>query len=219
MDLHRSSSMPDWASVPESKKNKWQRLAATTNGVVTPPNVITMIGFAVVLFGLCEILLQHFWLGGLSLGFGRLLDIADGLVAEYTSTKSPLGELLDATIDKIGTFLTMIVFFIASIAPRPLLILLLLPQVVISAISLAATHRHIRLHPSRTGKLSMASMWVSLVGYVFVRGLHPSSAHVLSWIVGALAVVSIAIGIYTAAGYARDFKSAVLSNRSASRHN
>ena len=116
MNLHRTSGKPDWEEIKLGKRTLFQRLAAVTHGVITPANAITLIGFVVLLYGLGAILERDYLLGLTLIVMGRLLDIADGLAAEATHTKSPLGELFDATIDKVGTVLTVVVLVVAQVA-------------------------------------------------------------------------------------------------------
>lgn len=162
MNLHRTSAKPDWETVSPQDRTPLQRLAAKTYGIITPPNIISLIGLGIVIYGLIALIQQQFLIGLIALVVGRLLDIVDGWVADTTGTKSPLGELLDATIDKIVTFLTLIVLFIAGVSEWWLLTLLLLPQIPISLFALYKRQRRQPLHPTRFGKLSMAGLWVGV---------------------------------------------------------
>ncbi|HEX5797672.1 MAG TPA: hypothetical protein VFX86_04770 [Candidatus Saccharimonadales bacterium] len=40
MNLHRAGRVPDWEKVPEGRRNRWQKLAAKTKGVITPGNAV-----------------------------------------------------------------------------------------------------------------------------------------------------------------------------------
>jgi phosphatidylglycerophosphate synthase len=201
MQLHRTTGKPDWADTTPAQRNISQRLAAATSGIVTPGNLTTALGFAAVLYGLWLISGQHYIVGGAILAFGRLCDIADGWLAESTHTKSPLGELLDASIDKIGTVLTIIVYATAHVAPLWLLTALLLPHVIISVITFVQLQRNRKIHPSRIGKLSMAAAWVSLVGLLIARAISGTSFPEMG--ADGLAILSVILGLYAAVGYAR----------------
>jgi phosphatidylglycerophosphate synthase len=201
MQLHRTTGKADWLAIPPQSYTIWQRLAARTHGIVTPGNAVTIAGFALVLVGLQEILNQHYMAGTILLATGRICDILDGWLAELTRTKSPLGELLDAGIDKILTILTVTTFFTAHLAPTWALIALVTPHVLIVATMLGWRIRKRAFHPSLVGKLSMVGVWVSLLIYAL--------AHVVNLPAAALAatrvivVASSAAGFYVAAQYIR----------------
>lgn len=196
MDLHRTGKKPDWELVAASKRTAIQRLAFLTGGIITPPNVITFVGLVIVLYGLAALLEQHYWTGLLALAIGRLLDVADGVVAARTGTKSPLGELLDAAVDKIGTLLTIIVFIVAGISFWWLVALLLLPQAIIPLVIFYKRARNIRIHPTRAGKLSMATLWVGLVGLIVIKAMELVWMHPLALFVYLISALSVALGLY-----------------------
>lgn len=196
MNLHHTTGKPDWDCIDKDRYNQWQKMAANTKGIITPGNVLTFVGIILVLFGLSEIIYQDYWSGALLLLMGRLLDIADGKVAEVTGTKSPLGELLDASVDKISTFLTVAVLYYVAIAPRTVLVVLLLPHIAIAAIAFISFMRNKEIHPNLAGKLSMALVWLAMIGFVFVRAGQIDDTGVIASLVSAVAVLSVILGIY-----------------------
>src|SRR4051794_15939162 len=103
LDLHHASEA-DWKRLPAAERNSWQRLAARTQGIVTPANLISLGGAAVVFYGLYLIAHSQIVTGILTVLAGRAADIIDGYIAHRTGTKSPLGEAVDVTIDKITIF-------------------------------------------------------------------------------------------------------------------
>lgn len=203
MNLHRTTGQPDWHSVSKKKRNRFQKVAAATNGLVTPGNLITLIGFGLVLYGLNAILMQNYWLGLVLLTIGRLLDIADGWVADKTGTKSAIGEFMDAVIDKIGTLLTIIVFFAVAVADIWLLTILVLPQVIIPLVILYKRSRNVQTHPTRIGKISMAVAWASLFGVLMVRALEAFWPSPFAIAVYGLMIVSALLGSYALFEYTR----------------
>ncbi|MDB5167149.1 MAG: CDP-diacylglycerol-phosphatidylglycerol phosphatidyltransferase [Candidatus Saccharibacteria bacterium] len=172
MNLHRTSGKPDWENVKQVDRNIFQRLSAKTYGIISPANIITLIGLGIVIYGLIAILRQQFWLGLVLLAIGRLLDIIDGVVAESTQTKSPLGELFDAASDKVGTLLTIIVLIFAGITYWWVILALVIPQAVIPLVTFYKKTKGTNIHPTRQGKLSMATAWVGIVGLVIVKALN-----------------------------------------------
>jgi phosphatidylglycerophosphate synthase len=101
-------------------------------------------------------------LGAVFIITGRLCDLIDGWLADRTGTKSPLGEAVDATADKLGTAATIIVLPLAGLMPIELAIALVVPQAAIAVMALFARRRGRGLHPSRWGKLSMAAATAAL---------------------------------------------------------
>ena len=202
MDLHRTKGKPDWADVPADKQNIFQRIAATTRGLGTPSNLVTLLGFGLVVYGLALIMQHQYLAGGVVVAIGRLCDVADGWLAQATGTKSPLGELLDAGIDKITTVLTVIIFYIADVAPLWALAALLLPHVIIVLIILWAMQQQRRVHPSLIGKFSMAAAWISMVGFLVMAGI--TEPPLLAAFVYGLTALSAVLGLIAATGYALD---------------
>ncbi|MDB5186790.1 MAG: hypothetical protein JWM07_262 [Candidatus Saccharibacteria bacterium] len=201
MNLHRSNNKPDWSGIRPDEYNYWQMVAVKTNGILTPGNIATMVGLGLVMIGLYMIINQQYWVGMVLIIVGRLFDLVDGWLADVTQTKSPLGELLDAAIDKVETFFTIIVFYVASIALWWLLTVLLLPHIWITYIAWTARCKNKQLHPSRIGKISMAALWVALFGFIVLRALNTSSVDILAVMIYIVSAISVGLGIYTAIGY------------------
>lgn len=200
MDLHRTSAKPEWETTAPAQRTAIQNLAASTHGIVTPPNIITVVGLGLVVYGLIEIMQQHLWLGILWVIIGRLLDIADGMAAQATHTKSPLGEIFDATADKAGTFLTIIVFVLAGITPWWAALALALPQLIIAVVILYKKRAGQGVHPTRQGKLSMAALWLAAAGMFLTRALNAPFALVIATAI--VTTASIALGFYALWQYA-----------------
>lgn len=200
MNLHRVSGKSDWENVAPTERNLFQKVAAASKGIVSPANVITAVGLGMVVYGLGAILHQQFWLGLILLVIGRLLDVADGLVADATQTKSSLGELFDAMADKIGTLLTIVVLIIADVTYWWVIAALILPQVIIPLAILYKKHKGIKVHPTRQGKLSMAATWVSIPGLLLSKALHDPI--ILVFTVYGFIVVSLVLGVYALWQYA-----------------
>lgn len=200
MNLHRASNKPDWEKTPTAEHTALQRLAASTYGVITPANIVTIIGLGIVIWGLVAILQGQFFLGLLLVVGGRLLDIVDGVVAEATHTKSPLGELFDAVADKIGTLLTILVLIFAGITYWWVIIALILPQVLIPLLVFYKKQKNIRVHPTRQGKISMALTWVGIAGLLLVKAFDENVA--LATVTYIVIAVSLLLGLYALWQYA-----------------
>lgn len=200
MNLHRASTKPDWEQVSDTERTSIQRMAAATHGIVTPPNIITAVGLVLVLYGLWHIIHEEGFIGVCIVAFGRLLDVVDGMVAELTKTKSLLGEMSDAVADKIGTLLTVAALFVVDAAPWWAILMLVLPQMIIPLI-IAYKKRHgISVHPTRQGKLSMATAWLGIIG-LFVA--NTSSLVALDITAYTFVAISTVLGLYAAWQYAQ----------------
>jgi len=200
MNLHRTTGKADWEHVKPSDYNIFQKVSAATHGVASPANIITIIGLGIVVFGLALILQGSFWAGLILLAVGRLLDIVDGVVAESTGTKSPLGELFDAAADKIGTLLTIVVLIVAGITYWWIILALILPQVIIPLVAFYKKRKNAAIHPTRQGKLSMASAWVGIVGLLVVKALDGFLP--LAIVIYVIVGVSLVLGLYALWQYA-----------------
>jgi phosphatidylglycerophosphate synthase len=201
MNLHRTDSKPDWVKIPKAQYSIWQRLALLSRGFVTPGNMATALGLGLVLAGLYSVTQQHYGTAVILVVIGRLCDLLDGWLADITLTKSPLGEMLDATVDKVETVLAIAVFYIASVAPWWVLTALLVPHIWIAVIALMARTRNVQLHPSRLGKVSMAALWVALFGFVIMKALDVPDASLLAIATYVVSLISVLLSVWAAAGY------------------
>lgn len=204
MNLHRISDRAEWQTIPPSGHNKWQKIANATVGTVTPGNSMTIVGLALSVVGLLALVDKSYLVAFGLIATGRLFDLADGWVADKTKTKSPLGEALDASVDKIITIATLITFALVQIVNLYILAILLLPHVVISIIFVLKRRRGVRFHPSKLGKCSMALVWVSLLAFIvshLVTGTLAAVVEACSYGAGS---VSVAMGILAAYGYQKD---------------
>lgn len=193
MNLHRAKKA-DWETINPKDYTTLQRVAAKTTGLVTPANIVTIIGLGIVIYGLAVILHGEYILGLLLLATGRVLDIVDGALAEATKTKSPVGEIFDAAADKAGTIATIVVLLMAQLAPWWVIAVLIAPQLIIPVIAYYKRRKGIKVHPTRHGKVSMACAWVGIVGLVVVEASGQNMVAVILTY-GAI-VLSTWLGIY-----------------------
>lgn len=199
MNLHRVTGKSDWAAIAPAKYSGWQRIAARTHGIVTPANVITLIGLAIVGIGVALIVMHTYWWGAALLLVGRLLDLADGIVAHATHTKSQIGELWDATADKLGTLAAIAAIALSGAVPWWVVAALVVPQLIIAIVVLYKKRRGIALHPTRSGKLSMAALWGAMIGVVVIAGVP--GVVVIDALTYLLALTSVVLGSYALSQY------------------
>jgi phosphatidylglycerophosphate synthase len=169
MSLHRAAKVPDWEKVPESERNLFQRIAAKTKGVVTPGNVVSATGAALVTVGLADIAKNRKTRGTILLIGGRLLDLGDGTVAELTGTKSPIGEGVDAVIDKAEIAIGLPLLVAKGMVPLERAIDLGVQNATSATINAIAKAKGIEIHPSRSGKDWTMGCW-STVGSYCIEG-------------------------------------------------
>ena len=194
MNLHRTSAKADWQKIPASKHNVFQKIALATAGYLTPANLITIIGFGIVLYGLAAILDGQYWTGLVLLASGRLLDVADGIVADKTGTKSPLGEIFDAAADKFETLFTIAVIIAAGITNLWVVVALIIPQAIIPMLIFYKKQKGIGIHPTQAGKLSMALTWAGIVGLLLVKTL--GDALIIEVATYVIIGLSLVLGLY-----------------------
>jgi phosphatidylglycerophosphate synthase len=182
MDLHRSLRS-DWSNITPQERNIWQRLAAASYGVFTPGNVISVVGGITVIYGLYLFYKNQLIDGCGAIVIGRLCDLLDGLVAEHTKTKSPLGEFVDATVDKI--LIVLALFVLVNLGLIPLLVgtVLFIHACYMIGIAAVARIKRISIHPSASGKYATAFEWVCASLYILekiVRSSNGSARYITS---------------------------------------
>ena len=200
MKLHRVGKKADWDKLKSRQRNFWQRLAFSTHGIVTPGNIISMTGFILVGWGLISIYRGQIITGVAAVTFGRILDIADGLLADKTGTKSPLGEVVDATIDKVEIAAALPVLVVTNIL-MPWQALIIFVQHAANVIFTGiAKVRGLLPHASRAGKYATTAQWLAIVLYGCT--LIGDSFMVLNILADVVFGASIVLGLAADSKYA-----------------
>lgn len=204
MRLHRVE-VTDWDTIRPAKYNRWQRLAARTQGLVTPANIITTVGGLLVIYSLVALAHGQYWSAIIALILGRLADIADGAVAEATKTKSTLGEAFDAVVDKIALGLAMIVLLSLGFIPLFIGAYMALQGVYNSFLLSVAKQRNYKIHPSPAGKVGAFLQWISIGLYVTATALNQSSANLVRLLGLVVFGVFVCLSIWASLNYSRQF--------------
>jgi phosphatidylglycerophosphate synthase len=212
MNLHRSDGKSDWEKLAPAKRNAWQQVAASTNGVVTAANALTVIGLMLVLTGLVLIGAKEYWAGVIIVAAGRLCDVLDGIVAEATGTKSRLGESLDASFDKLALLAVFVVLPIVGIMPWWMVAILLVPNLLNSILATIAVRRAIVLHPSRAGKLSMAYSSAAILIIVLLQVVSSPIETALKIILAVALLLAFVIGLQSSRDYLKEMRAAKSAN-------
>jgi phosphatidylglycerophosphate synthase len=203
-ELHRlNKNHNDWDDIPASKFTHLQNIAKKTRGIVTPGNVITLVGSIIVIDGLADFAAGNTWAGTFKVGIGRFSDILDGIVAAKTHTKSRVGRDLDPTADILQLIVGSILLGHAKVLPISLLIVIGLTKTFGVIGSLAARARHVRLDPTAGGKIGTLFLW-SGIGFFMLRSvlMHrvPSFADNAFGLLGWICAL-IGIGLSIPASY------------------
>jgi phosphatidylglycerophosphate synthase len=205
MKLHRALRS-DWSDIAPQQRTLWQRWAAGSHGVITPGNLITIIGAALVIGGLYEIAHNRLISGVSMVIVGRLADVLDGLVADYTKTKSPFGEGLDASIDKVLIIIALFVLLDKHLIPLPVGIAMAIHAAYSAGVTTVASQLHVKLHPSRAGKSGALFEW-ACVGFYLLVDILKQQQHSIT-IARAAALLCfglfIVMSIWSGANYARN---------------
>jgi len=200
VNLHRVERRADWDKLKSRQRNFWQRLAVATHGIITPGNVISVVGFILVLWGLGNLYRGHLLSGTIAITMGRALDIADGILADKTGTKSPLGEAVDATIDKVEIAAALPVLVITSILLPWQAIVIFLQHLANVLFTGIAKLRGRLPHASKAGKYATTAQWAAIVLYGCSRLTGSLSG--LSLLADAVFGVSVVMGLSAAYKYA-----------------
>lgn len=134
--------------------NVFQKIAESTNHIVTPANVVSGLGFVASMHGATHL---DTWRGVTETGIGFAADVVDGKVARATKTSSPLGEKVDATLDKIKTGYFAARLLLEKRAPGHLVGAVVAQNAVNAAITLYDQKHNDppRVHPTKAGKRGM----------------------------------------------------------------
>lgn len=166
LQSHASREKPDWDYVVPEMRNGWQRMAARTNGVITPGNVLTIAGAGTDVVANYAFLSGKYRLGALCLVTEGVLDLLDGHAAAATGTRSPLGRALDAGSDAARILLTASVMTHTGILPKPAAGILATEKCLTALPGAIAKLRNINMTPSSEGKLTAFFQRSALVGFV-----------------------------------------------------
>jgi phosphatidylglycerophosphate synthase len=208
MDLHRTQSQAEWTYVEPEDQNTWQKLADKTNGIITPGNAISVAGAMAVGSGLLDISHGKTTSGLFKIGAGRYADIVDGKVADKTGTKSPIGEGVDAVIDKIELGAALPVLLSKEIITKTAFGSILGLNLANAGVSAVAKHRKTEIHPSKAGKLATFGQWMAIGFYMLStvsRNHHADTLAQRFETAGNISlVVATGLGIVALVGYTKD---------------
>ncbi len=160
-DLHTADTRPQWERIPEPQQNGFQKVARETYGTITPANAVTVAGFALVVSGLVDLSRGNRRRAITKIAAGRSLDLIDGTVAKATGTMSPVGEALDAGLDKLAMAATLAVLHKSEDMPKRIQRLFAARDLGMAALTGIGKLRQVHPHPNEAGKTATFHEWMA----------------------------------------------------------
>jgi len=102
----------------------------------TVPNAISAARLLLLPVFLVSIVDQHYWSAMVVIAVVFVTDFLDGFIARRTNTTSELGKWLDPVADRVTVIVVVIAFVAGGLVPWPVLPLLLVPDLLLSAYAL-----------------------------------------------------------------------------------
>lgn len=203
-----------WDDTPSYRRNKFQKIAAKTNGWLTPGNLVTVSGNAVAAAGIEQVATGNYVRGAAMFFLGKAGgDKLDGTVARATKTTTPLGEALDVGFDKLLTVGALTTMMATGLYPAEASVPKLATQFAIVGAGLKANSKRgkemgITLHPGLAGKLNMGVTYASISSFMAANSTELKSHNALNDVVTygggyGLTAASVALGTYAAVSYVR----------------
>jgi len=123
----------------------------------TVPNAITLVRLLLLPVFIVLIVDRHYWSSMVVIAVVFLTDFVDGFVARKTNSISELGKWLDPVADRLTVIAVVAAFALGGLLPWPVFVLILLPDVLLSIVSLVAF-----------GGASFPVTWVGKVRTAFI---------------------------------------------------
>lgn len=131
-----------------------QQIADVTHDAITPANVVSGLGFLAAVYGIRHL---DSWRGIVLTGTGFAADVIDGRIARATDTATPLGEKIDATLDKVKMGYLAVTLLQEERAPKGLVCGIITQNSLNASITLYDQYRNEeqQVHPVPAGKYGM----------------------------------------------------------------
>ena len=208
MMLHRAGLTGQWEAIPPQERNAYQRAAARSGGRVTPANAVSILSTGLVMHSLADITRGRFLKGTIKLGAGRVGDLLDGAVAERTGTKGPVGEAIDALLDKVAIGAALPVLTVCEVTPPPAAGLIMGLNIANARVAGEAKLNHKRLHPSEDGKKATFGYWAGICLYGLAAEARQRKADTIAYglefAAGAGTAAAAILGVKAYGDYKRE---------------
>lgn len=177
--LHRiKNNSNDWDDIPDDRLNPHQRLAKKTRGIATAANAVTLSGTIIVLDGLMSITSGQKLRGFIEIIVGRSADIADGMIADATDTKSKLGRDFDAGVDGVQLVAAAVVLAHNDIVPAVAAGVMVAQKGADTLGTIAGKINHNEINPTGEAKAGMALLWGGISSFVLAATVE---RHIPGW--------------------------------------
>ncbi len=212
MDLHHSSKIPDWEQITAEQHNAWQKVANSSNGIVTPGNLVTIAGAGLVLSGMNDIKRNRKFSAFSKIMVGRIADMADGYVANKTGTKSSKGEALDAAVDSVELALAIPMLVKRQYLPMRTGLIYGIHKSINAYATAKAKNNGYELHSSWSGKRAEAFRWGTIALYSLTKLSenkfnNDTVSKIFKKSAVAAEILSVSLGTIASIGYLSDINS------------
>lgn len=164
-----------------------------STAVFTVPNIITIVRFLGTPLFVWLVLARHeYGWGVFVLAMMGCTDWIDGFVARKLNQTSQLGRIMDPLADRVALVAVIITLVVAKILPLWLLLLLLVPDVVLLAVTLYFFRGDAGLKVTMLGKTRTAALMVGTPMLLLAKATDSGFACWLAWaILGAGMVMHV----------------------------
>lgn len=164
-----------------------------STAVFTVPNIITIVRFLGTPLFVWLVLARHeYGWGVFVLAMMGCTDWIDGFVARKLNQTSQLGRIMDPLADRVALVAVIITLVVAKILPLWLLLLLLVPDVVLLAVTLYFFRGDAGLKVTMLGKTRTAALMVGTPMLLLAKATDSGFAFWLAWaILGAGMVMHV----------------------------
>lgn len=181
--LLRQPAVTDLGEVTEMAERAATNIDKS-NAIVTIPNIITVIRFlGTPLFVWLVLSKQEYGWGVFVLAMMGCTDWIDGYVARKLNQTSQLGRIMDPLADRVALVAVTITLVLADILPLWLLLLLVIPDVVLLAVTLYFFRGDADLKVTMLGKTRTAALMVGTPMLLLAKALDSDFTFVTAWVI------------------------------------
>ncbi len=162
----------------------------SSNAILTIPNIITIVRFlGTPLFVWLVLARDEYGWGVFVLAMMGCTDWIDGYVARKLNQTSQLGRLMDPLADRVALVAVIITLVLAGIMPLWMLLLMLIPDVVLLAVTLYFFRGDAGLKVTLLGKTRTAALMVGTPLLLLAKALDSDFTGILAWVILAAGMV------------------------------